>query len=246
MSFDPERVDVRFGCGRSVSIAPPPSVTAMIDLLRGPDDTATDYPIPVFKDFLPTLHAIQLARYDKRKAKSGTARKASEKFYDGLRYDLKKSYAVWSGHMIQRRVFTRDGLRERLVAFWADHFTARGSNSVWYIAQLPYVEEAIRPHVNGRFSDMLRAVATQPLMLRYLDQTGSVGPNSPAGRMRGLNENLAREMLELHTLGVDGPYTQKDVREFAELLTGLTFNMRTGFAFRPDFAEPGPENMLGE
>ena len=87
-----------------------------------------------------------------------------------------------------------------------------------------YEREAIRPHVLGRFADMLLAVEGHPAMLVYLDNAQSVGPNSVAGinRNRGLNENLAREILELHTLGVRGGYTQDDVTSFANVLTGWT------------------------
>ena len=102
--------------------------------------------------------------------------------------------------------------------------------------------EAIRPHVGGRFADLLRAAVTHPLMLAYLDQARSVGPNSPAGKKarRGLNENLAREVLELHTLGVEADYGQADVGQFAELLTGLTTDIGAGRTeFRAGRAEPG-------
>ncbi|MEX0369664.1 MAG: DUF1800 family protein, partial [Tateyamaria sp.] len=115
----------------------------------------------------------------------------------------------------------------------------------------PYVEEAIRPFIAGRFEDLLQSAVMHPLMLEYLDQTASIGPNSTRAlkrgdqRRQGLNENLAREVLELHTLGVDGPYTQTDVTEFAELLTGVTYDVRNGFKFRKDFAEPGAETVLG-
>ena len=87
-------------------------------------------------------------------------------------------------------------------------------------ATSPYVESAIRPHVAGYFSDMLKAVIAQPVMLQYLDQKASVGPESAAGKKKenGLNENFARELLELHTLGVGGPNSQADVTELAELL----------------------------
>jgi uncharacterized protein (DUF1800 family) len=93
---------------------------------------------------------------------------------------------------------------------------------------------------------MLRAVVQHPAMLVYLDQAGSFGPNSPAGRDRdrGMNENLAREILELHTLGVDAAYSQEDVRAFAELLTGLSHGPE-GFVFRARRAEPGAETVLG-
>jgi uncharacterized protein (DUF1800 family) len=85
-------------------------------------------------------------------------------------------------------------------------------------------------------------------MLLFLDQIQSIGPNSKIGKKksRGLNENLAREILELHTLGVGGTYRQKDVRQFAELLTGLFYNFRKGFSYRAKAAEPGAETVLGK
>jgi len=113
----------------------------------------------------------------------------------------------------------------------------------------PYAETVIRPHLAGRFEDMLIAAATSPLMLHYLDQNRSAGPGSRAAerrkRVSGLNENLAREVLELHTLGVDGPYSQADVRQLAELFTGLSVSLENGFVYRPVMAEPGSETVLG-
>jgi uncharacterized protein (DUF1800 family) len=150
---------------------------------------------------------------------------------------------------LRRGVATDDPFRERLAAFWANHFTALTRGYFLRAGRAGYVAEAIRPHLAGRFADMLFAVATHPFMLRYLDQRVSIGPNSPVGlrRDRGLNENYARELLELHTLGVGGGYDQRDVRQLAELLTGLTSNKHhTDFAFRPDWAEPGPEEVLGK
>lgn len=119
---------------------------------------------------------------------------------------------------------------ERLVHFWANHF-AVSADKLPVIGIAGLLEfEAIRPHVLGRFRDMLLAVEQHPAMLLYLDQAQSIGPDSMAAnlaerlgrRRRGLNENLAREILELHTLGVDGGYTQADVTEFARALTGWT------------------------
>ena len=143
------------------------------------------------------------------------------------------------------------GFGERLVQFWCDHFTARAINKVNTGLALSYQDEAIRPHVNGRFEDMLFAAETHPLMLIYLDQVSSRGPNSPfvkrrADRQLGLNENLAREAMELHTLGVGARYSQQDVRELAELLTGLGFSHAEGFTFKPAIAEPGAETVLGQ
>lgn len=137
-------------------------------------------------------------------------------------------------------------LHERLVAHWTNHFTV--GNGTFFEGDLE--RKAIRPHLFGRFEDMLRACTTHPAMLDYLDNTRSFGPNSVAGRRRsrGLNENLARELLELHTLGADGGYTQQDVIEVARILTGWTAQPREG-AQPPFFAEaqhePGPKTVLG-
>ena len=162
-----------------------------------------------------------------------------------------RRFAVYRAD-VQRRVcgavLSPYGFYERLVWFWADHFTVVGKNQRGRMAMPSFEAEAIRPHVGGRFADLLRAAVTHPLMLAYLDQARSVGPNSPAGRKarRGLNENLAREVLELHTLGVEADYGQADVGQFAELLTGLTTDMVAGrMEFRAGRAEPGPETVLG-
>ena len=92
------------------------------------------------------------------------------------------------------------------------------------VAAGPFEREAIRPNVLGKFSALLRAAETHPAMILYLDNQNSIGPNAPPGLIRrlqrGLNENLAREILELHTLGVGSGYTQADVTEFARILTG--------------------------
>jgi uncharacterized protein (DUF1800 family) len=117
-----------------------------------------------------------------------------------------------------------------------------------------FEREAIRPYVLGGFADMLHAVESHPAMLHYLDNAQSVGPNSPAGRDgdRGLNENLAREILELHTLGADGGYAQPDVTEFARALTGWTIAGPEGrlgppgtFVFNVKAHEGGARTLLG-
>jgi uncharacterized protein (DUF1800 family) len=118
-----------------------------------------------------------------------------------------------------------------------------------------YEREAIRPHVLGRFADMLLASASHPAMLIYLTNTASMGANSIAGinRTLGLNENLAREILELHTLGVRTVYDQDDVTRFANVLTGWTIIPVGGdpvhgneFIFNPRMHEPGPQRVLGK
>ena len=248
--FDPERAEIRFGCGLSPRVPPVPSVPDMLARLKGPDSAARRFDIPTLEAFRPEalkFKALQRAfRIAETAAEKAEAKKA---FRAGSKVMRHHAYR-WFGQMILRRALGEDGMRERLTAFWADHFTAQGRDAISRTVQIIYVEEAIRPHVSGRFADMLKAVMTHPLMLLYLDQNRSVGPNSRMARKRpnkkrGLNENLARELLELHTLGVGGPYTQGDVRQLAELLTGLRFSLQKGFEFDPSWAEPGPETVLG-
>src|SRR5439155_1331353 len=114
--------------------------------------------------------------------------------------------------------------------------------------------EAVRPYVLGRFADMLQAAEAHPAMLLYLNNALSVGPNSVAGinRDRGLNENLAREILELHTLGVRTVYSQADVTSFAKILTGWTIRETVSdpdhggeFVFLRRAHEPGPQSVIG-
>lgn len=149
------------------------------------------------------------------------------------------------------RIDTPMPYRERLVDFWANHFTVskRAGYAVSTVVG-PYLRQAIRPHVTGRFSDMLLAAALHPAMLGYLDQAASVGPNSAYGRRsgRGLNENLAREILELHTVSPASGYTQAEVTDFARLLTGWGIERNKepfGAVFRPAHHEPGAKTILG-
>lgn len=149
------------------------------------------------------------------------------------------------------------GVTERLVAFWSNHFAISAAKSGF--ARLicgSYEREAIRPHIFGRFADLVRAVEQHPAMLHYLDNQTSIGPDSRASRNNpklGLNENLAREIMELHTLGVGGGYTQTDVTTFAKILTGWTNAGPNGqigtpgtFIFVPQRHEPGPQLLLGK
>jgi len=147
------------------------------------------------------------------------------------------------------------GLIERLTAFWANHFAVSCFKGPFVrIVAGAYEREAIRPHVLGRFSDMVMAVERHPAMIFFLDNTWSAGAQSQVGRnnpKRGLNENLAREILELHTLGVNGGYTQADVTSLANMITGWTYSGPDGrfgepgqFAFVPQWHEPGPQTLL--
>jgi uncharacterized protein (DUF1800 family) len=144
------------------------------------------------------------------------------------------------------------GFAERLVWFWSNHFCV---NTDVPVTAGAYEREAIRPHTLGRFADLVLAAESHPAMLLYLDNVQSIGPNSVAGinSDRGLNENLAREILELHTLGVRSVYTQMDVGSLANVLTGWTVapiesNPEYGgnFMFHRLMHEPGSQTVIGK
>jgi uncharacterized protein (DUF1800 family) len=169
---------------------------------------------------------------------------------------IQKTYRAEALARLQRAIIADCGITERLVAFWSNHFCISATKGelarIWAGA---FEREAIRPHVMGRFADMLRAVEQHPAMLFFLDNQQSLGPDSRAGqnRKRGLNENLAREIMELHTLGVGGGYTQDDVTSLARIITGWTFAGRQGqlgepgsFAFNANAHQPGPQTLLGK
>jgi uncharacterized protein (DUF1800 family) len=162
----------------------------------------------------------------------------------------RKNFLAEAGARINAALRSDIGFVERLVWFWSNHFCVADS----YMAGA-YEREAIRPHVLGRFADMLQAAEGHPAMLEYLNNDQSIGPNSDEGivRDRGLNENLAREILELHTLGVRTVYTQADVTTFAKVITGWTMlrtrdNPEHGseFNFNPRMHEPGEQTLIGK
>ncbi|MDJ0786894.1 MAG: DUF1800 domain-containing protein [Myxococcota bacterium] len=163
---------------------------------------------------------------------------------------------------------TTTPFREHLVHFWSNHFVVSSARPVTTALPPAFERDVVRPHVVGRFEDMLMASSKHPAMLLYLDNERSIGPNSRAGRNpskrrllpidppTGLNENLAREILELHSLGVDGGYTQDDVRSFAKVLTGWRIKVRPLFRglyegdelvrFDARAHEPGVHFVLGK
>jgi uncharacterized protein (DUF1800 family) len=160
---------------------------------------------------------------------------------------------------VQLGVKTDNGFRERWALFWANHFTVSANKLATATLVGPFEQEAIRPYAFGRFEDMLVASSSHPAMLLYLDQAQSVGPNSDlavlgakAGKHPGLNENLAREIMELHTVGVDAGYSQADVTEFARAMTGWSLGRTDhpedpqGFLFRPHAHEPGGRTIMGK
>lgn len=248
MDFDPELALIRFGTGLTPRFARPESIDAILGEVVAPDTLAQRYEVPGFDDAEPSFAAMAFINRAERDARDTIMADAARQARQVMRQQL--GPARRDNHLatFARAVEAEIGLRERLVAFWADHFTVTRRQLETQHLVASYVGDAIRPHVAGSFPAMLRAVVMHPMMLLYLEQTKSVGPNSEMGQRRGggLNENLARELLELHLLGVDGQYTQTDVRELAELLTGITFAPHRGVGFDPDRAEPGDETVLGQ
>ena len=193
-----------------------------------------------------------------------SARRAPpERRDETLRRRLREGFAEAVLERTRHLVTTSAPFAERMLLFWSNHFTVSTTRGLIGPAIPAYEREAIRPHVFGRFADMLLAVVRHPVMLTYLDNVGSMGTNSAAGRRRGsrqgtsstLNENLAREILELHTLGVNGGYGQQDVIELANAISGWTHGatrsrrdarpVHGGFEFRPEYHEPGTRTILG-
>ena len=183
-----------------------------------------------------------------------------------LRQDISSDFTARA----QLAATTEAAFRERWTLFWANHFTVSATKAITGTVVGPFEEEAIRPNVFGRFDDLLGAAESHPAMLTYLDQIQSIGPDSPAaqfarrggptgvgGRLQpavqrnlGLNENLAREIMELHTVGVNGGYTQADVTEFARAMTGMSIGGQRDAAFgvavfREQAHEPGERTVMG-
>ncbi|MEP1588526.1 MAG: DUF1800 domain-containing protein [Tateyamaria sp.] len=250
--FDPILAEIRFGYGLSPRIAAPRNAALVLSGLSAPDDMVARFPTEPFNVFRERMVAAQAANTVRRKSRGTEQAQQARKNRNLINADARRAWMGWIGQTLLRRTYSETPFRERLIAFWADHFTATGKRGVIRRATTPYVDDAIRPFITGRFADLLQAAVMHPVMLDYLDQTKSIGPNSDlAGRRSkkkgsGLNENLAREVLELHTLGVDGPYTQTDVTQLAEMFTGMTFQAKNGYKFRKDFVEPGEETVLGE
>ncbi|HXQ64241.1 MAG TPA: DUF1800 domain-containing protein [Steroidobacteraceae bacterium] len=187
----------------------------------------------------------------------------------GVREQLQPHYIAQAAARTRIALLSESTFRERLVHFWSNHFAVSVDKPICLGTAGALENEVIRPRIAGTFADLLLAVETHPAMITYLDNQQSVGPHSqaaqyaarrawrgrgPAKPRIGLNENLAREILELHTLGVDGGYTQADVTTFAAVITGWSIGGGNGrfaagepgaFTFREAIHEPGSKTLLG-
>jgi uncharacterized protein (DUF1800 family) len=222
---------VRFGLGHRGTEPLPSDPTAwLLDQIHQPDPTKLDSPPTTVKG-LTALHEDR-----ETKPPPGESRVAA-------------LFKEQTAAQLANAVTTPAPFRERLVWFWTNHFTISRRQGACAAVAAAFVEEAIRPNVTGQFSDMVLAVMRHPAMLLYLDNAQSFGPDSPVGQKthRGLNENLARECMELHTVSPQAGYTQADVTAFANILTGWSIDLKAdppGFRYRPFAHEPGTQTVL--
>lgn len=233
---------------------------SLMQQIAKPESFQCDAPgLPDRTQIAQALTSFLLAQRDRMNSGPSTMSPAEQVAAVGL--PLRALNQIAAEEVLAR---TRQGLQtesdfaERLVYFWSNHFTVAATKATTIPWAGIYEREAIRSKLTGSFGALLIAVAQHPGMLLYLDQAQSIGPNSVVGlrRKTGLNENLAREILELHTLGVRGGYSQTDVSELAKALTGWTVaSQRTqrwlsaaqtgDFVFIDDWHEPGARTVLG-
>jgi uncharacterized protein (DUF1800 family) len=242
MVVNPTVAAIRYGYGFAPLEVAPDSIEALVGPLRKPRSAiqSAGFETDMSLDLLDEFYT---GRRLKGKVKTAENLDAFKKIQHKMSLVQERVLRT----RIMDAVTPQHGFLERLVSFWADHFAISSKRTINSMLAGAFVEEAIRPNVGKTFPQMVRAAILHPAMLAYLDQNSSIGPASKVGRKKnkGLNENLARELLELHTLGVGAGYTQKDIRQLAELLTGLFFN-KDGFKYLKRRAEPGAERVLGE
>ncbi|MFS8110268.1 DUF1800 domain-containing protein [Rhizobium jaguaris] len=237
---------LRFGYGFRPGETPPADKDALLDPMRISDGNCL-FPVGGIEARRQAIGNVADRLRDIRSSDIDDAAKRDEQ--KAIFKELQQSYQRDADARIAQAIFSPYGFYERLAAFWMNHFSVSVDKTQPMKLIVPLFEaEAIRPHIGGTFPDLLRSATQHPAMLIYLDQTQSLGPNSPAGikRNKGLNENLARELLELHTLGAGSGYTQDDVRSAAMILTGITVDRQAVEAdFRKAAAEPGSHRVLG-
>ncbi|MCY9824559.1 DUF1800 domain-containing protein [Vibrio chagasii] len=202
---------------------------------------------------LPTTESILITIGENREQRKKA--KADEQKMQAMKKEaqsfLRTHYRQQSQARHLQSVETPYGFQERIIQFWSNHFAISVDNRKLMPLAASIENDVVRKYWNGNFSDMLMASSKHPAMLLYLDNQLSIGPNSKVGKRRdkGLNENLAREILELHTLGVDGFYTQQDVIALAKAISGWGIKFQSpnaGFRFANNLHEPGSITLLGK
>lgn len=237
--------------------------TWLLEQLDGPARLPEE--IRQLADSASVLVEVQEVRRSQRKAKQQPDESAPD-VVERYGRVVRRHYVEQTAARYRAAARSDTPFHERLVHFWTNHFAISADKQPMPAIAGLFENEVIRPNVSGKFTDLLLAVERHPAMILYLDNQRSIGPNSTLGkranRLRreqqfGLNENLAREILELHTLGVDGGYAQHDVTAFAGVLTGWSIggaNDKGRFAdgepgrfeFRELIHEPGTQTILGQ
>lgn len=244
MQAEPEIYAIRLGYGLSPLTTPPETLDDYLQSVKRAEQSDG------------VAWVDRLRKLDVEYGEINRRLREGDKSAEEARVNIRRKLRDMSLGLVQSRlaraVGDTAGFGERLVQFWADHFSIQAGNPIHTVMTTAHTEEAIRPHLAGKFADMLFFAETHPAMFLYLEQDRSFGPNSIFARQRkgrirvGLNENLAREMIELHSLGVSANYSQRDVTQLAELLTGLRYTRATQDIFDPKGAEPGAETILGK
>ncbi len=238
---------IRFGYGLRAQEQQPADADALLAQIKAGTTQKPRFPregLTGRKEAATRVLSVRAAE-----AKARQAGKPNDEIRRQTQQEARRIYQQDALARIVQAVYSPLGLYERLVAFWVDHFSVSVQKSLPMRMIVPlYEAQAIRPNLGGSFSNLLQTAILHPAMLIYLDQNQSVGPDSPAGQRnnRGLNENLGRELLELHTLGAGSGYTQDDVRAAALILTGLSVDSRAlEVVYRPRLAQGGPITLLG-
>ncbi len=236
----------------------------LLDQLQGPPrQPAPLKSLPGTASILPEVEEVRRMRRDAKRSSDEPAPDVAGKFGSVVR----RHYLQQTDARFRIAATTDFPFHERLVHFWANHFAVSADKQPISALAGTFENEAIRPNLDGTFYNLLLAVEQHPVMIIYLDNRRSIGPGSALakranrrsrnGKKIGLNENLAREILELHTLGVDGGYSQQDVTTFAKVITGWSIGgagERGRFAegtpgtfeFRENIHEPGSQTVLGK
>ncbi|MCA0900819.1 DUF1800 domain-containing protein [Microbulbifer agarilyticus] len=213
---------------------------------------AFDDNLPSSTDMLRSVADYRKSLEGAKKSQSNDGASAHKKKLRSLRKSFNRSQNTYNNNVIQRAAAAHQSINWRLLDFFSNHFSVSAVNAPMKALAPTLEREVIAPNLTGKFEDLLIAVSQHPAMIVYLDNMRSIGPNSRIGRRRdkGLNENLAREILELHTLGVDGGYTQSDVLELSKAITGWSLATQrdgnaNGFMFRSAMHEPGSRRVMG-
>lgn len=257
----------RFGLGAKpgdLAVITPRPQSWLLDQIAGPSRMPAD--IRDLPDSAAVLADVDKLRREQRNMRRENADDPDEDFVKSYGRTVRRLYIDQVHARYRAAAATAYPFHERLVHFWSNHFAISADKQPIPAVAGLFEAETVRPHVSGNFADMLLAVEQHPAMIVYLDNQRSVGPGSraakranrrSASRNVGLNENLAREILELHTLGVDGGYSQQDVTTFAKVITGWSIggaaeNGRFAegepgtFEFREIIHEPGSQVILGK